>query len=157
MMGLQTAQKDVSSYLRAGVSGFIMAIASFETFLTTIQAVAGGAQVLPPELTAALFAQLKRHSVQGGPRRVLDVGRLTQREREVADLIVQGCSNKEIAAHLKIAFHTVKSHVHNVLSKLAVNSRLEVAAFSRKRTATEDAGTGGMGFEGAQAAPAPMI
>jgi two-component system, NarL family, nitrate/nitrite response regulator NarL len=143
MMGLQNGQKDVSSFLRAGVSGFIMASASFESFLTTIHSVSRGDTVLPSELTAALFAQLKRHSVQGRPPRVLDVGRLTKREREVADLIAQGCSNKEIAADLNIAFHTVKSHVHNVLSKLAVNSRLEVAAFSRKATgvSTSAAGT----------------
>ena len=45
---------------------------------------------------------------------------------------MQGCSNKQIASQLNIAFHTVKSHVHNVLAKLDLNSRLEVAAFSRK-------------------------
>jgi len=63
---------------------------------------------------------------------------LTGRERAVTDLIVQGLSNKAIAARLSIAIHTVKSHVHKVLSKLAVNSRLEVAAYSRKGPAPRD-------------------
>ena len=53
----------------------------------------------------------------------------------MTELIIQGCSNKAIAARLQIALHTVKSHVHKVLSKLSVNSRLEVAAFSRNRPA----------------------
>lgn len=138
IMGLVAPQQDVASFLRAGVSGFIMAGASFETFLNAIHSVARGIQVLPPELTRSLFDQLKRHKVRGGPRRTLDVGRLTDREREVADLIVQGLSNKEIAARLEIALHTVKCHVHKVLSKLAVNSRLEVDAFSQSRRGSPD-------------------
>ena len=46
------------------------------------------------------------------------------------DLLGEGLSNKEIAARLHVAIHTVKSHVHNVLEKLALHTRLEVAAFS---------------------------
>jgi two-component system, NarL family, nitrate/nitrite response regulator NarL len=48
----------------------------------------------------------------------------------VVGLLAEGLSNKEIAKRLGIAIHTVKSHVHNVLEKLALRSRLEVAAFS---------------------------
>ena len=44
-----------------------------------------------------------------------------------------GASNKKIATRLHIAVHTVKSHVHNVLEKLALHSRLEVAAFTHSR------------------------
>ena len=137
LMGLEPAQADVASYLRAGVSGFIMQDASFDTYLDTIHAVANGIQVLPPELTRTLFVQLKQHGVRDRPKRTLHVARLTEREREVADLIVQGCSNKEIAAALDIALHTVKSHVHKVLSKLSVNSRLEVAAYSHKQSGSQ--------------------
>lgn len=137
LMGLEPQQADVASYLRAGVSGFIMQDASFDTYLDTIHAVADGIQVLPPELTRTLFVQLKQHGVRDRPKRMLNVARLTDREREVADLIVQGCSNKEIAAALDIALHTVKSHVHKVLSKLSVNSRLEVAAYSHRQGGSE--------------------
>jgi DNA-binding NarL/FixJ family response regulator len=62
--------------------------------------------------------------------RVLEAVRLTSRERQVIDLLGEGLSNKEIASRLHIAVHTVKSHVHNVLEKLALHSRLEVAVFS---------------------------
>jgi DNA-binding NarL/FixJ family response regulator len=108
-----------------------MADTSFDRFLSTIHSVAGGIRVLPSELTHSLFGQLNGHDVRTGPKRPLQLGRLTNRERAVTDLIVRGLGNREIAARLSIALHTVKSHVHKVLSKLAVNSRLEVAAFSR--------------------------
>jgi two-component system nitrate/nitrite response regulator NarL len=135
IMGLRSLQEDVVSLVRAGVSGFIMAGAPFDRFLGTIHLVARGIQVLPVELTASLFGQLNGHGVRGHPKRTLDVKRLTNRERAVTDLIAQGLSNKAIAERLQIALHTVKSHVHKVLSKLAVNSRLEVAAFSQNGAA----------------------
>jgi DNA-binding CsgD family transcriptional regulator len=54
---------------------------------------------------------------------------MTKREREVVALIAEGLSNKEIAERLRIALHTVKSHMHNVLEKLSLHSRLQVAAY----------------------------
>jgi DNA-binding NarL/FixJ family response regulator len=132
VMGASPVHEDVASFVRAGVSGFIMADASFETFLGTIHSVAQGIQVLPLELTGSLFGQLKGIGAPARVRQPPSVDRLTTRERAVTDLIAQGLSNKAIAARLSIALHTVKGHVHKVLSKLAVNSRMEVASFSRK-------------------------
>lgn len=133
VMGLMPMQEDVANYVRAGASGFIMKDASFEDFFATIRAVAGGAEVLPPALTNSLFSQIARNAAHGSKARVLESVRLTNRERQVIDLLAEGLSNKEIATRLHIAVHTVKSHVHNVLEKLALHSRLEVAAFSHSR------------------------
>lgn len=132
IMGLLPAQEDVADYVRSGASGFIMKDASFAQFVATIIAVAGGAQVLPDALTNSLFSQIVRNAAKKNPARVLETVRLTNRERQVVDLLAEGLSNKEIAARLHVAVHTVKSHVHNVLEKLALHSRLEVAAFSHK-------------------------
>jgi DNA-binding NarL/FixJ family response regulator len=77
-----------------------------------------------------LFTQIVRNAAVKDKARVIDAVRLTSRERQVIDLLGEGLSNKEISARLHIAVHTVKSHVHNVLEKLALHSRLEVAAFS---------------------------
>jgi len=132
VMGLLPAQEDVADYVRAGASGFIMKDASFEEFFATIRAVAVGAEVLPRALTTSLFSQIARNvpiGKQGNPGN-LDAVRLTLRERQVVELLGEGLSNKEIATRLHIAVHTVKSHVHNVLEKLALRSRLEVAAFT---------------------------
>lgn len=130
VMGILPLQEDVADFVRAGASGFIMKEASFEDFFATIRAVAGGAQVLPQALTHSLFTQIARKAGMTNKARVLESVRLTSRERQVIDLLGEGLSNKEIAQRLHIAVHTVKSHVHNVLEKLALHSRLEVAAFT---------------------------
>ena len=130
VMGILPLQEDVATFVQAGASGFIMKDASFEEFFTTIRAVAGGAEVLPPALTNTLFSQITRLGTGGN---ILESVRLTGRERQVVELLGKGLSNKEIAARLQIAVHTVKSHVHNVLEKLALRSRLEVAAYSHAR------------------------
>jgi len=133
VMGLLPLQEDVADYVRAGASGFIMLDASFDEFFATIRAVAGGAEVLPQALTNSLFSQIVRNAPVASKSRVLESVRLTNREREVIALLGEGLSNKDLAVRLNIAVHTVKSHVHNVLEKLALNSRLEVAAFSHAR------------------------
>ena len=133
IMGLEPLQTDVASFVRAGVAGFIMADASIDTVLGTIQLAAAGIQVLPPELTHSMFGQLKRDGVRRRPPRQLAVKRLTVRERQVAGLIVRGLTNKEIAGGLRIAIGTVKHYVHRVLSKLEVENRLDVATFSQRR------------------------
>jgi len=134
VLGLAPLHEDVAGLVRAGVSGFVMVDASLDTLLATIHSVARGIQVLPFELTGSLFGQLKSGAPRGRGRQPLGVKRLTSRERAVTELIIQGLSNKAIAGRLSIALHTVKGHVHRVLSKLALNSRMEVAAFSRKTT-----------------------
>jgi len=130
VMGILAIQEDVADYVRAGASGFVMKDASFDDFISTIRAVAAGQQVLPPALTTSLFAQIVRHEVVKDRVKLRSEVRLTSREREVVDLLSEGLSNKEISSRLNIAIHTVKSHVHNVLEKLALHSRLEVVAFS---------------------------
>lgn len=136
VMGLLPVQEDVANFVRAGASGFIMKDASFQDFFATIRAVAAGAEVLPPALTNSLFSQIARNVAGNNSSAVLDGVRLTSRERQVIDLLAEGLSNKEIAVRLNIAVHTVKSHVHNILEKLALHSRLEVAAFSHQRGTT---------------------
>jgi len=131
IMGLVPVQADLASFVRAGVSGFLMKDASFDRLLSTVRSVARNIMVLPTELTGSLFGQLHRRGARGRKTRTLKVGQLTDRERAVTDLVVQGLSSKEIAGRLQIALRTVKRQVHKLLSKLAVNSRLEVAAFSQ--------------------------
>jgi DNA-binding NarL/FixJ family response regulator len=131
VMGLLPLQEDISEFVRAGASGFLMKDASFEVFVSTIRTVARGGRVLPPEMTQSLFSQIVRKAVKVSAPVVLESVRMTPRERQIIDLIGEGRSNKEIATRLDIAVHTVKSHVHNILEKLALHSRLEVAAFTR--------------------------
>ncbi|MEZ4411788.1 MAG: response regulator transcription factor [Gemmatimonadales bacterium] len=133
VMGLLPLQEHVADYVHAGASGFIMLNASFDEFFETIRAVADGAEVLPAALTSSLFSQIVRNAPLENRALALESVRLTLREQEIVALLGEGLSNKEIAARMGVAVHTVKSHVHNVLEKLALNSRLEVAAFSHSR------------------------
>ena len=133
VMGILPLQEDVANFVQAGACGFIMKDASFDEFFATLRAVAQGAEILPPALTNTLFSQIARGTVSGNSASLFESVRLTGRERQVVELLGEGLSNKEIAARLQIAVHTVKSHVHNVLEKLALRSRLEVAAYSHAR------------------------
>jgi DNA-binding NarL/FixJ family response regulator len=125
-------QVDMIEFVKAGGSGFILKSASLDDYADTIKKVAGGENVLPPLLTASLFTQILESAFKSGGGIPDGALQLTSREREIVDLVSEGLSNKEMAVRLHIATHTVKSHIHNILEKLALNSRLQIAAFARK-------------------------
>lgn len=141
-LDLLPVHEEIISLVGAGVSGFVLKNADIDDLLRTIRAVASGASVLPAAMIGSLFTEVQRKSnghINGrsnghtngngqGPRSA-DV-RLTPRERDVIALIAEGLSNKEIAARLHIATHTVKSHVRNVMEKLALHTRLQIAAYA---------------------------
>jgi DNA-binding NarL/FixJ family response regulator len=129
VMDLLPIQEEIVEFVNVGVSGFIMKDASLEDLVSTIRAVAGGAQVLPAAMTGSLFSQIAREAVERGKPEVLESVRMTKREREVINLIAEGLGNKEIATRLHIATHTVKSHVRNIMEKLMLHTRLQIAAY----------------------------
>lgn len=132
VMDLVPVQEEIVEYVNAGVSGFVMKDATFDEFVATIRSVAAGKKVLPPRMTETLFSQIAKVAVTRGADKTVDDVRMTPREREVIELIGEGLSNKEIASRLNIATHTVKSHVRNVMEKLALHTRLQIAAYSHR-------------------------
>ena len=130
VMGLLPAHEDFVEFVKAGVAGFILKDATIEVFVATILAVADGVSVLPSMMTSTLFSHVASQALARGRRGVKAAVRMTARERQVIDSIADGLSNKEIADRLGIATHTVKSHVHNILEKLALHTRLEVAIYA---------------------------
>lgn len=136
VMGLILAQADILAFVKAGASGFILKEATFHHFLKTIRTVAAGRKVLPPPSTGLLFSQIVEDAVRNGKVRLDDV-RITKREREIVDLIGEGLANKEIAQRLHLAIHTVKSHVHRILEKLALQTRLQVGIYARSEGAAD--------------------
>jgi DNA-binding NarL/FixJ family response regulator len=129
VMGLIAVQEDILELVKGGVSGFILKEATLVDFVKTIKSVAEGAKVLPPQLTQSLFSQIVENAVRNGKVHPNDV-RMSKREREVMNLIEEGLSNKEIAQRLHLATYTVKSYVHSILEKLALHTRLQVAAYA---------------------------
>ena len=134
VMDVIPVNEEVVEFVNAGVFGFVLKDATFDEFVETIRAVANGEKVLPPRLTESLFAQIAKAADGRTAGMVLADVRMTRREREVIDLIGEGLSNKEIAQRLNIATHTVKSHVRNVMEKLALHTRLQIAAYSHRES-----------------------
>jgi two-component system nitrate/nitrite response regulator NarL len=130
VMDLIPTQADVLEFVQAGVSGFILKDATIKDFLKTIRSVARGFQVLPYNLTGSLFSQIVEHAINGSkPSDIIESVRMTKRERQVIELISEGYTNKEIAQKLHLSTYTVKSHVHNILEKLALSTRLQIAKY----------------------------
>ncbi|MGE5314305.1 MAG: LuxR C-terminal-related transcriptional regulator [Acidobacteriota bacterium] len=126
-MGLVPMHSDIVEFVEAGASGFILKDATLEEFLGTIRTVAQGGKVLPLPMTGSLFAHIIELALKKKKGKAANVVRMTRREQEIIAHIAEGMSNKEIARALNIATHTVKSHVHNIMEKLALHSRLQIA------------------------------
>ena len=130
VMDLAPVQADILQYVKAGANGFILKDASLNDFLITIRSVSEGATILPPLLIDSLFSQIVDHAVREGKTKLKEAVRMTQREREVITMLSEGMSNKEIAHRIHISTYTVKSHIHNIMEKLALHTRLEIANYS---------------------------
>jgi len=130
VMDLAPVQADILQYVKAGANGFILKDASLNDFLVTIRAVAEGSTVLPPLLVNSLFSQIVEHAIREGDITLKEAVQMTKREREVISLLSEGMSNREIGQNIKISTYTVKSHIHNIMEKLALHTRLELANYS---------------------------
>jgi len=130
VMELAPVQADILQFVKAGANGFILKDASLKEFLNTIRTVSEGATVLPPLLVDSLFSQIVDYAVREGKSKLNEAVKMTKREQEVIVLLGEGMSNKEIAQKIRISTFTVKSHIHNIMEKLALHTRLEVAKYS---------------------------
>ena len=119
--------------LDAGASGFLLKNTRAELLIDGVRAIAAGEALLAPELTRAVIERaVKRERNGSAPTTPIGVvpSNLTEREAEVLRLIAQGLSNDEIAEILVIGRATVKTHVSNVLTKLALRDRAQAVAFA---------------------------
>jgi DNA-binding NarL/FixJ family response regulator len=131
VMDVLPVPEELHDFVNAGASGFIAKDATLDAFVSTVRSVASGTDVLPPAFTNTLFSHIAKLALARKPAEVAEAIRMTARERAVFDLIADGLSNKEIAQRLHLATNTVKGHVHNILEKLALHSRLQIAAYAR--------------------------
>lgn len=130
VMDLAPVQADILQYVKAGANGFILKDASLNDFLITIRSVSEGSTVLPPLLIDSLFSQIVEHAVREGKPKLKETIMMTKREREVIQYLGDGMSNREIGQKIHISTYTVKSHIHNIMEKLALHTRLEIANYS---------------------------
>lgn len=116
----------VKEALRIGFRGYVTKDVRVQRFVSAVQAVLEGQVVIPRQLATAVGGARSaedRHAVLLGQQ-------LTEREREVLALLVDGASGADIAERLTISTNTVRTHVQSVLTKLQVHSRLEAATFA---------------------------
>ena len=118
---------NVLACAEAGVDGYVPSHGSLADLVTAVECVANGGTVCSSCMAAPLFRQLGQRPVAGH----LPLA-LTPRERDIAELLDGGLSNKAIAARLGIELATVKQHVHNILDKLGVHGRAEAVAELRR-------------------------
>ncbi|HEX5295288.1 MAG TPA: response regulator transcription factor [Streptosporangiaceae bacterium] len=111
--------------LLAGASGFVLKHAPPEEILLAVRAAAAGDALVSP----APMRRLVGHFVRGRPQATADLGRLTDRERDVLLLVVRGLSNAAIARRLGIGETTAKTHVTRILAKLALRDRAHAVVY----------------------------
>jgi DNA-binding NarL/FixJ family response regulator len=114
LVALVTCEAEGEMVMRAGagICGYATHQTSIEQLVGTIERAAGEGRPAPASTHPAATARAA----------------LTEREREILGMVGEGLANKEIARRLQIELATVKTHIHNILRKLGVNSRTEAAA-----------------------------
>jgi DNA-binding NarL/FixJ family response regulator len=131
VMILTTFEQDdyIFGALRAGASGFLLKRTRPEDLVAAIHTVAAGDSLLSPSVTSRV---IERMAQQPAPDTTRDarLTALTQRERQVLELVARGLSNSEIGATLVIEESTVKTHTKRILAKLDVRDRVQAVIFA---------------------------
>jgi DNA-binding NarL/FixJ family response regulator len=121
--------------IMAGASGYLLKQINSEAIVSAIRHVAAGGSMLDPALTAAVLDRLRTPPPED-PR----YAALTEKEREILELVADGLTNKQIATELFLAEKTVKNYVSAILRKLGMERRTEAAVFAvelRQHTARD--------------------
>lgn len=129
--------------LREGAGGYLLKSIEADTLASAIRKAAAGQPVIADDMTARLVASLRTPKPAPLPASAVAADPLTTRERDIMRELARGASNKEIARSLMLAESTVKIHVRNILRKLNLTSRVQVAIYAvghdAQRNATHEA------------------
>jgi DNA-binding NarL/FixJ family response regulator len=130
---VREAEEEIVAWAEAGVIGYIPRTTALADFARRILDIHKGEQICSARVATGLLRRIAVGARQSVVRGVaLPVAALTKREQQTAELIRSGLSDKEIARQLNISLATTKAHVHNLLGKLNVQRRSQVAACLRE-------------------------
>jgi two-component system response regulator DevR len=113
--------------IMAGAAGYLLKQVRGTDFVDAVRRVAAGQSLLDPAVTAKVLERLR-----SGPVEDERLGRLTDQERKILDLIAEGLTNRQIAERMVLAEKTVKNYVSHVLAKLGMERRTEAAVFAAR-------------------------
>jgi len=119
--------RDVVRAMRLGARGVVLKQSASDLLLKSIRKVYDGEIWLDNRMTAEVIDAFKKSS-ESGQRREKPL--LSEREKEIVQLVAQGFRNREIGEKLFISEQTVKNHLHNIFDKLGVSDRLELALYA---------------------------
>ena len=122
-------ESEIVAAAEAGVAGLHLRTESFEHLLTLVSNAGKGQAQCSSEVSAILIRRVYAYAAQANPDSSTDS--LTARENEILELLEQGLTNQQIASRLSVTLHTVKNHVHSLLTKLGVGSRSEAVTVLR--------------------------
>lgn len=132
LLGVPELESDIMACIEAGASGYLPPDASLDLLLENLRAIVAGDALCSPAVAARLIARLTQTSGDSQQAQKPAVPHLTSRERQILALLEQGLANKEIAGQLAIELQTVKNHVHNILAKLELSDRRQLARRARE-------------------------
>jgi two-component system, NarL family, response regulator DevR len=119
--------------IMAGASGYVLKQIHGGDLVGAVREVAAGHSLLDPQVTERVLARLRGEVVTPGDI----INDLTPQERKILALVAEGLTNRQIAERVHLADKTVKNYVSNILMKLGLERRAEVAAFVAKRKANQ--------------------
>jgi DNA-binding NarL/FixJ family response regulator len=127
MLTSHADEQAVVAAVLAGASGYVLKNVARADLLKAIRTVAAGGALLDPNVTRAVTRRLVELNRQA---RQAENELLSEREREVLQLVAQGLTNKEIAFQLNITEKTARNHISHILEKLNLSRRAEAAAYA---------------------------
>ena len=137
VLTMSDSEVDLANAIRAGVRGYLLKDMAPKDVVDAIRRVAAGELVAAPTMTIKMIEMLRGDQREQEPKSSLKL--LTEREREILQLLSRGESNKAIAQTLSISYDTVKQHVRHILNKLNLSSRVKAAVlFTVEQNASGD-------------------
>jgi two-component system nitrate/nitrite response regulator NarL len=130
LLTMSDSEVDLGNAIRAGVRGYLLKDMAPDEVVDAIRRVAAGELVVAPTMTVKMIDMLRGDQPGQEPKNSLKL--LTEREREILQLLSRGESNKAIALTLSISYDTVKQHVRHILNKLNLSSRVKAAVLFAK-------------------------
>ncbi|MBB5214874.1 response regulator [Parapusillimonas granuli] len=125
---------ELAEALRHGARGYLIKNIDADALVTGIRRAVAGEPVIDPAMTGRLIDQFRKQAATPArPENDAQRSKLSTREMQVAQLLARGASNKVIARELNVTESTVKIHVQNVLKKLNLTSRVQIAVYMVER------------------------